>query len=215
MEENFFQTLFLTLKLASLTTVILFAVSIPIALYLSRSQGILKSMLEITVTLPLVLPPTVIGFYLLVLLSPNGYIGFIFIELFDVKLIFSFTGLVLGSIIYSLPFMVQPIHAGLEKIPKQLIEASYLMGKSKWQTLLKVQNDLNHTLTNTILGLPTLSGSPTTSKKLRNFVALLNKKGPSKTVVGANEEIKRGEFAAPSLPMRLTKTALSVLDKDN
>lgn len=96
-------------------------------------------MLEIIVTLPLVLPPTVIGFYLLLLLSPDGYIGFIFNELFDVKLIFSFPGLVLGSIIYSLPFMVQPIHAGLEKIPKQLIEASYLMGKSKWQTLLKVQ----------------------------------------------------------------------------
>ena len=96
MEENFFQTLFLTLKLASLTTVILFAVSIPIALYLSRSQGILKSMLEIIVTLPLVLPPTVIGFYLLLLLSPEGYIGFIFNELFDVKLIFSFTGLLFG-----------------------------------------------------------------------------------------------------------------------
>ena len=139
MEENFFQTLFLTLKLASLTTAILFAASIPIAFYLSRSKGIFKSMLEIIVTLPLVLPPTVIGFYLLLLLSPEGYIGFIFHELFDVKLIFSFTGLVLGSIIYSLPFMVQPIHAGLEKIPKQLIEASYLMGKSKWQTLLNVQ----------------------------------------------------------------------------
>lgn len=139
MEENFFQTLFLTLKLASITTAILFAVSIPIAFYLSRSQGILKSILEIIVTLPLVLPPTVIGFYLLLLFSAEGYIGFIFNELFDIKLIFSFTGLVLGSIIYSLPFMVQPIHAGLEKIPKQLIEASYLMGKSKWQTLLNVQ----------------------------------------------------------------------------
>ena len=89
MEENFFQTLFLTLKLASLTTAILFAVSIPIAFYLSRSQGMLKSILEIIVTLPLVLPPTVIGFYLLLLLSPEGYIGFIFNELFDVKLIFS------------------------------------------------------------------------------------------------------------------------------
>ena len=124
MEENFFQTLFLTLKLASLTTAILFAVSIPIAFYLSRSQGILKSILEIIVTLPLVLPPTGIGFYLLLLLSPEGYIGFIFNELFDIKLIFSFTGLVLGSIIYSLPFMVQPIHAGLENIPKQLIESA-------------------------------------------------------------------------------------------
>ena len=100
MEENFFQTLFLTLKLASLTTAILFAVSFPIAFYLSRSQGILKSMLEIIVTLPLVLPPTVIGFYLLLLLSPEGYIGFIFNELFDVQLIFSFTGLVVGSIIF-------------------------------------------------------------------------------------------------------------------
>lgn len=139
MEENFIQTIFLTLKLAAFTTVILFCISVPIAFYLSRSQGIFKSFLEIIVTLPLVLPPTVIGFYLLLLLSPEGFIGVFFKQLFDIKLIFSFPGLVLGSIIYSLPFMVQPIHAGLEKIPKQFIEASYLMGKSKWQTLIKVQ----------------------------------------------------------------------------
>ena len=139
MEEFFLETIFLTLKLASVTTLILFFLSVPVAFYLSRSHGFLKSFLEIIITLPLVLPPTVIGFYLLLLFSPGGSIGIIFNQLFDVKLIFSFPGLVFGSVIYSLPFMVQPIYAGLEKIPIQLIEASYLMGKSKWETLFKVQ----------------------------------------------------------------------------
>lgn len=139
MEENFFQTLFLTLKLATYTTGILFILSIPIAFYLTKSQGYFKSFLEIVLTLPLVLPPTVIGFYLLLLLSPQGFIGHFFLTYFNIKLVFSFPGLVIGSIIYSLPFMVQPIYAGLEKLPKNLIEASYLMGKSKWQTLLHIQ----------------------------------------------------------------------------
>jgi len=139
LEDTFVQTIILTLKLAAITTVILFVISVPIAFYLSRSKGMIRSMVEMMVTLPLVLPPTVIGFYLLLLFSPEGFIGAIFKECFDLNIIFSFPGLVVGSVIYSLPFMVQPIQAGLEKIPIQLIEASYLMGKSKWQTLTKVQ----------------------------------------------------------------------------
>jgi molybdate transport system permease protein len=139
LEEHFIQTIFLTLKLASVTTVLLFFISVPLAFYLSSSRGSVKSFLEIIITLPLVLPPTVIGFYLLLLFSPGGTVGVFFREIFDVTLIFSFSGLVMGSIIYSLPFMVQPLQAGLEKIPGQLIEASTLMGKTKWQTLFRVQ----------------------------------------------------------------------------
>jgi molybdate transport system permease protein len=139
LENSFIQTIFLTLKLAAFTTVILFCISVPLAFYLSQGRGVVKSLVEMIVTLPLVLPPTVIGFYLLLLFSQEGFIGVIFTRWFDVNLIFSFPGLVLGSVVYSLPFMVQPIYAGLEKIPVQLIEASYLMGKSKWQTLIKVQ----------------------------------------------------------------------------
>jgi len=94
--------------------------------------------IEAFTALPIVLPPSVIGFYLLVLLSQNSPLGQFFDEYLGVKLVFSFTGLVVASCFYSLPFMVQPLQSGFESLNKHMIEASYLAGKSKLQTVFKV-----------------------------------------------------------------------------
>tara|TARA_R110002020_G_scaffold363637_3_gene575926 strand:- start:468 stop:1139 length:672 start_codon:yes stop_codon:yes gene_type:complete len=130
--------LLLTLKLAIVTTTILFVVAMPIAFWLANTKSKLKPIIETVVSMPLVLPPTVLGFYMLVAFSPSNAFGSWLNEWFGIKLIFSFTGLVLASIIYSLPFMVQPIQAGLATISHSLSEASYTMGKSRFKTLVKV-----------------------------------------------------------------------------
>jgi len=88
--------------------------------------------------MPLVLPPTVLGFYLLIAFSPSGTFGNWVNEWLGLRLIFSFEGLVIASIIYSLPFMIQPIQAGLTGLPKQYKEVSYVLGKSRYTTLYKV-----------------------------------------------------------------------------
>ncbi len=90
------------------------------------------------VSLPLVLPPTVIGFYLLLAFSPSGAFGKWLEHYFDIRLAFSFGGLLIGSVIYSLPFMVHPLLSGLRSLPASLEEASYSLGKTKTQTLFKV-----------------------------------------------------------------------------
>jgi molybdate transport system permease protein len=128
----------LTLKLALLSSLILLIIGIPIANKLSNSKGFGKTFVETIISLPLVLPPTVLGFYLLVAFSPNNAFGMFLGKYFNLNLVFSFEGLVLASIIYSLPFMVQPIHAGLSNLPAQLKEASYSLGKSKFETLFRV-----------------------------------------------------------------------------
>lgn len=128
----------LSLKLALLTVIILLVISIPLAFWLSHKKSKLKSIIEAIISLPLVLPPTVLGFYLLITFSPNSNIGSFFSEYLGINLAFSFTGLVIGSVIYSLPFMLQPILTGFNSLPKSLSEASYLLGKSKRITLLKV-----------------------------------------------------------------------------
>ncbi|RAJ15364.1 molybdate ABC transporter permease subunit [Arenibacter echinorum] len=132
------QPLVLTFKLAVVTTAILFVVSIPIARWLSSTKSKIRPVLETLVSMPLVLPPTVLGFYMLVVFSPENAFGNWLNEWLGIKLIFSFGGLVVASVIYSLPFMVQPIQAGLSSLPSTLKEASYTMGKSKMTTLLKV-----------------------------------------------------------------------------
>ncbi|MEG3657355.1 molybdate ABC transporter permease subunit [Arenibacter palladensis] len=132
------QPLILTFKLAVVTTAILFVVSIPIANWLSSTKSKLRPVLETLVSMPLVLPPTVLGFYMLVAFSPENALGNWLNEYLGIKLIFSFGGLVVASVIYSLPFMVQPIQAGLSSLPSTLKEASYTMGKSKMTTLLKI-----------------------------------------------------------------------------
>lgn len=128
----------LSFKLAGLTTLILFVLALPLSWYLSQTTSKIKPVLEAFTALPIVLPPSVIGFYLLVLLSQNSPLGEFFNEYLGVKLVFSFTGLVVASCFYSLPFMVQPLQSGFESLNKHMIEASYLAGKSKFQTVLKV-----------------------------------------------------------------------------
>ena len=128
----------LTLKLAGLTTLILFVISIPLAYWLAHSKSKLKPFIEALIALPLVLPPTVIGFYLLITFNPNSNIGSFFNEYLGLNLVFSFTGLVIGSIIYSFPFMVQPLQVGFSSLPKGIIENAIILGKSKFQILTKV-----------------------------------------------------------------------------
>ena len=130
--------IFLTLKLSAIATLILLIISIPLGYWLAYSKRRIKPIIETMVSMPLVLPPTVLGFYLLVAFSPNNFIGALLDEWFGLRLIFSFEGLVLASIIYSLPFMVQPIHSGFSNLPKNLSEASYVLGSSKFKTLIKV-----------------------------------------------------------------------------
>jgi len=128
----------LTLQLALITTVILLVISIPLAYWMVNTKSRIKSIIEAIVSLPLVLPPTVLGFYLLIAFSPESAIGSFLNDVFGLKLAFSFSGLVIGSIIYSLPFMVQPLQAGFSSLPSSLSEASFVLGKSKYQTITKV-----------------------------------------------------------------------------
>lgn len=138
MSSEFWQTLLITFELAGITTLILFVVGIPIAFFLSETNLKIKPFIETFISMPLVLPPTVLGFYLLLLLSPENGLGKWLDQTFDLRLVFSFTGLVIGSVIYSLPFMIHPLQSGFEKIPKSYSEVSYTLGKSKWETLFKV-----------------------------------------------------------------------------
>ncbi|MBD3637565.1 MAG: molybdate ABC transporter permease subunit [Crocinitomicaceae bacterium] len=128
----------LTLLLAVVTTVILFVISIPLAYWLSYSRAKYKGVIESIVSLPLVLPPTVLGFYLLIAFSPESWFGSFLNDYLGIRLVFSFPGLVIGSVIYSLPFMVQPLQSGFSGVPRSYREASSLMGKSKWTTIAKV-----------------------------------------------------------------------------
>lgn len=128
----------LTAKLALVTTIILLIVSIPLAYWLAHSKSRIKPVVETLVSMPLVLPPTVLGFYLLMTFSPGNTFGSWLQDWFGIRLIFSFSGLVIGSVIYSLPFMVNPIQSGLASLPASLTEASYVLGKSKIKTLFSV-----------------------------------------------------------------------------
>ena len=136
--DEFYQTLYITFKLAFLTTLFLFFIGLPIAYFLAYSRFKLKPILEAIVSLPLVLPPTVLGFYLILVFSPDSFLGRFVEKYLGLKLVFSFEGLVVASIIYSLPFMVHPIQSGFSSVPKSIIEAAYTLGKSKLETLFKV-----------------------------------------------------------------------------
>lgn len=123
--------LWLTFKLASITTLTLLVISLPVAYWLAYSQNRIKPMLESLFSMPLVLPPTVLGFYLLLLFSPEGFLGSTLQKYFNLRLIFSFPGLVIASIIYSLPFMIQPLRLGFLAIPKSVLELTRVLGKKK------------------------------------------------------------------------------------
>ena len=133
-----FTPFLLSFKLAALTTLILFILCLPLAWYLSQTKSKAKPFLEAVTALPIVLPPSVLGFYILFALSQNSPIGAFFDEYLGVKLVFNFTGLVVASCFYSLPFMVQPLQSGFENINKNMLEASYVSGKSKFETIFKV-----------------------------------------------------------------------------
>jgi len=130
-----FSPFLLSFKLAGFTTLILFVFALPFAWWLSQSHSKVKPVLEAITALPIVLPPSVLGFYILVVLAPHSALGGFFENIFGIKLVFSFTGLVLASCFYSLPFMVQPLQNGFESLNTHMLEASYLAGKSKLQTI--------------------------------------------------------------------------------
>jgi len=131
--------IFLTLKLASITTLVLLIISIPLGKWLAFTKSRAKPFMETLVSMPLVLPPTVLGFYLLLAFSPDSQLGQILEQWFGLRLAFSFPGLVIASVIYSLPFMVHPIQSGLTSLAPSLLDASKVMGKSYLTTLSKVE----------------------------------------------------------------------------
>ncbi len=133
-----FTPFILSFKLAFVTTVILFFISMPLAWYLSQTRSKVKPLLEAITALPIVLPPSVLGFYILWALSQNSALGAFLEEQFGIQLVFNFAGLVVASCFYSLPFMVQPLQSGFESLNKNMLEASYISGKSKLTTILKV-----------------------------------------------------------------------------
>ncbi|MEL7163363.1 MAG: molybdate ABC transporter permease subunit, partial [Bacteroidota bacterium] len=128
-----------TLQLALVTSAVLLVVGLPLAYFLARTQVRGKALLAALVSMPLVLPPTVLGFYFLLAFSPNNAFGAWLDDWLGLRLVFSFGGLVLASVIYSLPFMVQPVRAGLEALPTSLLEAATLLGKSRWEILRYVE----------------------------------------------------------------------------
>jgi molybdate transport system permease protein len=130
--------LILTFKLALITTVMLLIVSVPLAYWLAYSRTRIKPVIETLVSMPLVLPPTVLGFYLLVAFSPSNAFGNWLDEWLGLRLVFSFEGLVVASILYSLPFMVHPIQSGFTHLPDSLKDAAYVLGKSRTTTLFRV-----------------------------------------------------------------------------
>ena len=130
--------IWLTLKLAGITTLLLLAVGLPIAWWLSRGRSFFKIIIEAIITMPLVLPPSVLGFYLLMAFSPRQGVGRWLHDVFDIQFVFSFQGLVLASVIYSMPFMIGPIKSALQQLPVSLSEASASLGKTRWQTFIHV-----------------------------------------------------------------------------
>ena len=138
MSEADLSAIWLTLKLATVVTVVLLIVGTPVAWWLARTRSPLKGVIGAVVALPLVLPPTVLGFYLLLVMGPNGPIGQ-FTQWLDIGLLpFTFTGLVIGSVFYSLPFVVQPIQNAFEAIGERPLEVAATLRASPWDTFWSV-----------------------------------------------------------------------------
>ncbi|PAW65562.1 MAG: molybdenum ABC transporter permease subunit [Opitutia bacterium Tous-C1TDCM] len=133
------QSLWLTLRLAALTTLLLGLCGLPLAHWLNRTRSRLGPLLETLVALPIVLPPTVIGFYLLVAFSPQHPPGSWWRDATGSPLAFSFTGLVIASVIYSLPFAVQPFQAALRAVPRELLDAGAACGASPFRVFTRLQ----------------------------------------------------------------------------
>ncbi|MFK7732115.1 MAG: molybdate ABC transporter permease subunit [Pseudomonadales bacterium] len=136
--EGDLQALLLTFKLAAISTTLLMFIGTPIAWWLTYSGSKFRSLVSAVVALPLVLPPTVLGFYLLLAMSPDGPVGALTSILGIGSLAFTFWGLVLGSVVYSLPFVVQPIHNALSAMGNWPMETASTLGANAWQRFYKV-----------------------------------------------------------------------------
>ena len=133
-----FEPLWLSAQLAFVTTVILIILGAPLAWWLSQSRSRLQPVVQAIVAMPIVLPPTVLGFYLLIVLGPNGAIGSWWVKLTGDTLTFSFTGLVIASCIYSLPFAIQPMQNAFESLSRKNLEAAWTLGASKLDAFFSV-----------------------------------------------------------------------------
>lgn len=127
----------LSIRLALTVTLILLALGMPLAWWLARTRSVARPMIEAVVSLPLVLPPTVLGFYLLILLGPHGPLAPL-LEVLDLRLVFSFTGLVIGSVIYSLPFVVNPLKNTFQEIPEGQLETAATLGAGPLDRFFRV-----------------------------------------------------------------------------
>lgn len=128
----------LSLELAGSVAVILLMIGMPVAYWLACSNWRGKFLLESVVALPLVLPPTVLGFYALLAMGPRGPLGKLWMALFGHGLAFTFPGLVFASVVYSFPFAVQPLLVSFEAVDRKLLDASALLGAGKWRTFHRV-----------------------------------------------------------------------------
>lgn len=129
---------FLTLQLATATTIILLVVAMPLAWWLATTRSRFRAIIEAITTLPLVLPPTVLGFYLLIILNPTAPIGAFWLDLTGSTLTFSFTGLVLASCLYSLPFAVQPMQTAFSTVGHGAMEAAETLGATRWDAFRNI-----------------------------------------------------------------------------
>ncbi len=136
--EQDLMALWITLQLAGITTLILLIIGTPLAWWLARSQFRFKGIIEAIVALPLVLPPTVLGFYLLITLGPQGPLGSLMLALGGQTLAFTFTGLVIGSVIYSLPFVVQPLQTAFSTIGSRPLEVAATLRASPLDRFLTI-----------------------------------------------------------------------------
>ena len=133
-----FQPMWLSIQLATFTTAILILIGTPVAWWLSQTRTRWKPAVQAVVAMPIVLPPTVLGFYLLILLGPDGAIGSWWVQLTGSALTFSFTGLVIASCVYSLPFAVQPMQNAFESLPRQYLERAWTLGASRLDAFFSV-----------------------------------------------------------------------------
>lgn len=140
-----YQAILLTIKLASVVTLVLLVISTPLAWWLSRTDSKFKALISTIVAMPLVLPPSVLGFYFLLALGPQGTVGQILQTLGLQALPFTFGGLVVASVFYSLPFMVQPLQNAFEAVGKHLLDAAASLGASTMRSFLTVVAPLSKT----------------------------------------------------------------------
>lgn len=132
------EAIILTAKLACIVSLILFVIGIPLAYWISFSKIRWRFLAEAVVALPLVLPPTVLGYYVLVAISPKSFLGRIYTDIFGTTLPFSFQGLVIASVLYSLPFAVQPFTSSFDSVDKKLLEASWNLGASRLKSFFSI-----------------------------------------------------------------------------